>query len=78
MKNHDENSSAEYSSISYKEYYAIIMTYAPKMINQIADKDIKLHLNSLISDPVGYLEKSGKDIEKLSNDHETLHFEKMI
>ena len=41
VKNHDENSSEDYSSSCFKDYYAIIMTYAPKLLAQIQDIGVR-------------------------------------
>ena len=60
VKNHDEASS-DYSSTNYREYYAIIMAYAPKLYDQIKDQDVRNRIKRLVCEPVKYMEEDGGD-----------------
>jgi hypothetical protein len=60
VKNHDEASS-DYSSTNYREYYAIIMAYAPKLYDQIKDQDVRNRIKRLVCEPVKYMEEEGGD-----------------
>ena len=55
QKNHDENSS-ENSDTCYKEYYAIIMTFGPKLLEGIKDMKVRGQMENLLYEPLKYLD----------------------
>ena len=57
LRNHDEISS-DYSSTNYKEYYAIIMAFAPNICEKIDNQEVKNRIKMLVHDPIRYMEES--------------------